>query len=146
MSTYHDIMEISDRIKKVEPRKDFSTDKKDVTTAVSNLKMRVEVSFSEGTSPGGFRKPRSPTPKAEDLKDFECLRCQLMSRAKALDDKGSMNGEVCSSTSDSLLLTNLGQFRIQSGNEGHLVRIFVDTGANGNTITRNFIVLYWIMS
>ena len=35
-----------------------------------------------------------------------------------------------------IFLTNLGQFRIQSSNEGHLVPIFVDTGADCNTITR----------
>jgi len=66
---------------------------------------------------------------------------QLRIRYSDLEDQRSDPFEIYW-----ILLTNLGQFKIQSGNEGHLVRIFVDTGANGNTITRNFIVLYWIMS
>ena len=32
-----------------------------------------------------------------------------------------------------LILSNLGQERVGTGNEGHLVRVFVDTGANFNT-------------
>ena len=38
LSTYRDILEISDRIKKVEPKKEFSKPRKDFPTAVSNFK------------------------------------------------------------------------------------------------------------
>ena len=37
-----------------------------------------------------------------------------------------------------IILSNLGQIRLGSDNEGHLARIFIDTGANCNTITRKF--------
>ena len=38
LSTYRDILEISERIKKVEPKKEFSKPRKDFPTAVSNFK------------------------------------------------------------------------------------------------------------
>ena len=37
-----------------------------------------------------------------------------------------------------IILSNLGRIRLGSYNEGHLARIFIDTGANCNTITRKF--------
>ena len=37
-----------------------------------------------------------------------------------------------------IILSNLGQIRLSSDNEGHLARIFIDSGANCNTITRKF--------
>ena len=37
-----------------------------------------------------------------------------------------------------IILSNLGQIRLGSDNEGHLARIVVDTDANFNTITRKF--------
>jgi hypothetical protein len=36
------------------------------------------------------------------------------------------------------ILSNLGHERIGVENEGHPVRVFVDTGANCNTISRKF--------
>jgi len=36
------------------------------------------------------------------------------------------------------ILSNLGEIRLGSDNEGHLARIFIDIGANCNTITRKF--------
>ena len=75
LSTYRDILEISDRIKIVEPRKDFSNDRKDVPQVDSNFKKRGEITFSAGASPGGFKKSESPTPRVEDLKDVECFKC-----------------------------------------------------------------------
>ena len=36
------------------------------------------------------------------------------------------------------ILSNLGQMRIGPENEGHLAKEFIDTGANCNTISRNF--------
>ena len=41
LTTYRDILEISDRIKKVEPGKDFSKNRKDIVTEVSNFKMSL---------------------------------------------------------------------------------------------------------
>ena len=49
LSTYRDIMEISDRIKKVEPEREFSKPSKDFPTAVSNLKRGAII-----LSPRGF--------------------------------------------------------------------------------------------
>jgi len=37
-----------------------------------------------------------------------------------------------------IIFKNLGQIRLGSDYEGHLARIFIDTGANYNTITRKF--------
>jgi len=37
-----------------------------------------------------------------------------------------------------IILSNLGQVRICAHNEGHLAKIFVDTGANCNTISGKF--------
>ena len=37
-----------------------------------------------------------------------------------------------------VILSNLGQMRIGPENEGHLAKVFVDTGANCNTISRTF--------
>ena len=37
-----------------------------------------------------------------------------------------------------VILSNLGQESICAENEGHPVRVFVDTGANCNTISRKF--------
>ena len=37
-----------------------------------------------------------------------------------------------------IILKYLGQIRLGSDYEGHLARIFIDTGANCNTITRKF--------
>ena len=38
-----------------------------------------------------------------------------------------------------IILSNLGQIRLGSDNEGHLASgIFIDTGVNCNTITRKF--------
>ena len=37
-----------------------------------------------------------------------------------------------------IIFSNLGQLRIGAHNEGHLAKIFVDTGANCNTIRRKF--------
>ena len=37
-----------------------------------------------------------------------------------------------------ILLKNLGQIRLGSNFEGHLAKIFIDTGENCNTITRKF--------
>ena len=45
LSTYRDILEISDRIKKVEPRQDFPNDRKDTPKAVSHFEKRGESIF-----------------------------------------------------------------------------------------------------
>ena len=37
-----------------------------------------------------------------------------------------------------IIFSNLSQIRFGSDNEGHLAQIFVDTGANCNTISRKF--------
>ena len=37
-----------------------------------------------------------------------------------------------------IILSSLGQIRLSSDNEGHSATIFVDTGANCNTISRTF--------
>ena len=37
-----------------------------------------------------------------------------------------------------IILSNLGQMRIGPENEGHLSKLFVDTGANSNKISRKF--------
>ena len=45
LSTYRDILEISDRIKKVYPRQDFPNDRKDTPKAVSHFEKRGESIF-----------------------------------------------------------------------------------------------------
>ena len=40
-----------------------------------------------------------------------------------------------------IILSNLGRIRIGLNNEGHLARIFVDTGANCNTIRKFYLTL-----
>ena len=37
-----------------------------------------------------------------------------------------------------IILKNLGQIRLVSDFEGHLAKIYIDTGANCNTITRKY--------
>ena len=59
--TYRDIIEISDRIKKLEPRQDFSKDRKGIPTAVSNFEKRGECNFQVGAYPGVFKKLGSRT-------------------------------------------------------------------------------------
>jgi len=63
----------------VDPRKDFSKDRKDILSTVSNLK-RGESNFPER-----LQEIRDPTPQAEDLKDIECI--QLMSQEGHYADK-----------------------------------------------------------
>ena len=48
LSTYRDILEISERIKKVEPKKEFSEPRKDFPTAVSNFKRGAKVHSQRG--------------------------------------------------------------------------------------------------
>ena len=45
LSTYRDILEMSDRIKKVESKKEFSKLTKDFSTAISNFKKGAKVNF-----------------------------------------------------------------------------------------------------
>jgi hypothetical protein len=71
LSTYRDILEISDRIKKVEPKKEFSKTRKYFPTAVSNFNKGDESTFPAGASPEGFKKSRSTSPRVDDLKDVE---------------------------------------------------------------------------
>ena len=71
LSTHRDILEISDKIKKVEPKKDFSKPRKDFTTAVSNFNKGDESTFPARASPEGFEKSRSTSPRVDDLKDVE---------------------------------------------------------------------------
>ena len=55
-------------LKKVEPKKEFSKPRKYFPTAVSNFKKRGDNNFSEGASPGGFKKSGSPSSRVEDVK------------------------------------------------------------------------------
>ena len=73
LSTYRVILEISERIKKVEPKKEFSKPRKDFPTAVSNFKKGGENNFLAGASPGIFKK--SGSSRVDDLKDVECFKC-----------------------------------------------------------------------
>jgi len=48
LTTYRDILEISDRIKKVEPKKELSKPRKDFSTDVSSFKIGAKVLFQRG--------------------------------------------------------------------------------------------------
>ena len=94
--TYRDILEISDRIKKVEPKKEFFKPRKDFPTAVSNFKRGAKVLFQRGVS-WRFQKSGSPSPRVDDLKDVECFKCHKMGQyankcpeSKAKDEKASI--------------------------------------------------------
>ena len=86
-----------------------------------------------------MRKIEDSTAKSDaDLKSVRQLRIRHQIRYSDIEDQRP----------DPVLrywifLTNLGQFRIQSDNEGHSVCIFLDTGENYNTITRKFILLFF---
>ena len=91
LSSYQDYLEISDRIKKVEPNKEFSKPRKDFPTAVSNLKKGAKVLFQR------FKKLGSPIPRVDDLKDVECFKghkkgqyANKYPESKAIDGKSSL--------------------------------------------------------
>ena len=73
LSTYRDILEISERIKKVEPKKEFPRPRKDFPTAASNSKKGRKY-FLRGASPGSFKISGSSSSRVDDLKDVECFK------------------------------------------------------------------------
>jgi len=69
---------------------------KEIAKCFLNFIQRGEGTFSEGGSLGGFKKPGSPTPKAEGLKDAENFQCHKKGHyankcpeSKAKDTKGA---------------------------------------------------------
>ena len=75
LSTYRDQLEISDRIKKGELKKEFSKPTKDFSTAISNFKKESKSTFpTRKASPGGFKKLGSLSPRVDYLKDIKCYK------------------------------------------------------------------------
>jgi len=72
LSTYRDMLEISERIIEVKPKKEFTEPMKDFATAVSNFKKGSENAFSAGASPGSFKKSGSSSSRVDDL-----IRCGM---------------------------------------------------------------------
>ena len=79
LPTYRDILEISDRVKKSEPKKEFTKEKKDYAQSVSSFKKKVEAHSSTGASFNGYKKPGSFSVE-KDMKDVECFKCHKKGR------------------------------------------------------------------
>ena len=74
LSTYRDILEISDRIKIVELiKKEFSKPKKNFPTADSNFKNGGENTFSAGASSGGLKNREVQVQGSTTLKMWNAL-------------------------------------------------------------------------
>ena len=92
------------------------------------------------------------SPVKKDMNDVECFKCHKKGHyadkcpeIKAKDAKEAFKvRQVDDSEREDpfirywFILSDLGQLRIGPHNEGHLAKIFVDTGANCNTISRKF--------
>ena len=92
---YRDILEISDRVKKSEPKKEFLKEKKDYDQSASSFKKMGEANSSPGASFSGYKKPESFSVE-KDMKDVECFKCHKKGQyankcpeIKAKDAKGS---------------------------------------------------------
>jgi len=105
-----DILEISDRIKRVESRKDFSKDRKDIPIAVSNFKKRGENSFSVGASRNRgvqlrvSRTSRMKKVLSATIKDIMQIRpeskakdTKLAFKVRKIDEFGPKNGSEAKS-------------------------------------------------
>ena len=96
LSTYRDILEISDRVKKSEPKKEFTKEKKDYSQSASSFKKKGEANSSTGASFSGYKKPASFSAE-KDMKDVECFKCHKKGHyankcpeIKAKDTKGPL--------------------------------------------------------
>ena len=95
LHTYRDIMEISDRVKRPEPKEEFTKEKKDYSQSASSFKKKGEANSSTGASFSGFKKPASFSVE-KDMKDVECFKCHKKGHyankcpeIKAKDAKGA---------------------------------------------------------
>jgi len=94
LSTYRDILEIPERIKKWNLKRNFLNPGKIFQQRFQILKGR-ENTFSVGTSPGSFKK--SGSSRVDDLMDVECFKCHKKGHyankcpeSKAKDGKAPM--------------------------------------------------------
>ena len=73
LSTYHDILEISDRVKKSEPKMDFGK-KRDYPKSVAIFRKKNEDNSISGISFSPYKKSDTFGAK-DDLKDVQCFKC-----------------------------------------------------------------------
>jgi len=74
LSTYRDILEISERIKKWNLKRNFLNPEKIFRQRFQILK-GGENTFSAGASPGSLKKSGSLSSRVDDLKDVEYFKC-----------------------------------------------------------------------
>jgi len=70
LSTYRDILEISDRVKKSDPKKDFGKDKRDYSKSVETFSKKTEANLTLGATFSPHKKSGFFGTK-NDLKDVE---------------------------------------------------------------------------
>ena len=71
-STYRDILEIFDRVKKSEPKKEFGKEKREYPKSVAIFPKKNEANSTLGATFSPYKKSGSFGVK-DDLKDVECV-------------------------------------------------------------------------
>ena len=74
LSTYRDILEISDRVEKSEPKKDFGKDKRDYPKSVATFTKETEANSTSGATSSPYKKSSTFGAK-DDRKYVECYKC-----------------------------------------------------------------------
>jgi hypothetical protein len=69
--------EISDRVKKAEPKKEFGKEKRDYPKSVANFPKKNEANSTSGATFSPYKKSGTFGVK-DDLKDVECYKCHKL--------------------------------------------------------------------
>ena len=73
LTTYREILDISDRVKKSEPKKDFGKDKREFSKSVATFPKKTESNSTSGATYSPYKKSGTFGAK-DDLKDVECYK------------------------------------------------------------------------